>query len=603
MDYKWYVDECLRQLNDNKYYQKQTKDLTDKIQQRIKEYTSRMYNDKLIDEKTYKYLTSNPNPRAGRFYILPKIHKQGNPGRPIISSNGHPTERISEFVDYQLKPLVQTLPSYIKDTTHFLLQLQNLGPLPENSILVTLDVSSLYTNIPHKEGEEACRHFLNTRPLKSIPTERICDLIRMILGMNNFSFNGQHFLQTHGTAMGTRMAPSYANLFMGNFEQLAIENAPLKPFVWWRYIDDIFMIWTEGEDNLKTFINYLNSIHPTIKFTHEYSNSSNQSLPFLDVQVHLNNNQIQTDLHTKPTDKHQYLLKSSCHPAHTKRTIPFSLALRLRRICSTDHFFNKRCYELINYLALRGYSRRLLKREVNRVRNISRQEALKPRPQTDNQSARTPFVITFNPALPNASATVCKNLNILHSSARCKQTFSPPPVVAYKRTPNLRDLLVRTQLRDNSNPQHKAPPGIYKCNHPRCLTCPFLQEGQAKYTFSATKEERCINDNLNCKSKNLIYLIECKKCTKQYIGETKRQLHERFGEHRRSIQNHHQLTKPTPVSAHFNQPGHSINHLLLTPLELIHSKRDSVRKAREAHLINKAMTLEPLGINRRDEQN
>ena len=122
-----------------------------------------------------------------------------------------------------------------------------------------------------------------------------------------------------------------------------------------------------------------------------------------DAQVHLNNNQVQSDLHTKPTDKHQYLLKSSCHPAHTKRTIPFSLALRLRRICSTDHFFNKRCYELINYLALRGYSGGLLKREVNRVRHISRQEALKPGPQ-NNQPARTPFVITFNPALPNASA-------------------------------------------------------------------------------------------------------------------------------------------------------------------------------------------------------
>ena len=213
----------------------------------------------------------------GRFYILPNIHKQGNPGRPIISSNGHPTERISEFVDYHLKPLVQTLPSYIKDTTHFLLQLQNLGPLSENAILVTFDVSSLYTNIPHKEGEEACRHFLNTCPLNSIPTERICDLIRMILGMNNFSFNGQHFLQTHGTAMGTRMAPSYANLFMGNFEQLAIENARLNPFVWWRYIDDIFMIWTGG-DNLKTFMNYINSTHPTIKFTHEYSNSSSHFL-------------------------------------------------------------------------------------------------------------------------------------------------------------------------------------------------------------------------------------------------------------------------------------------------------------------------------------
>ena len=158
-------------------------------------------------------------------------------------------------------------------------------------------------------------------------------------------------------------------------------------------------------------------------------------------------------------------------------------------------------------------------------------------------------------------------------------------------------------MRDNTNPQRKPPPGIYKCNHPRCLTCPFLQEGQTKYTFSATKEERRINDNLNCKFKNLIYLIECKKCTKQYIGETKRQLHERFGEHRRSIQNHHQLIKPTPVSTHVTQPGHSIDHLLLTPLELIHNTRDSVRKAREAHLINKEMTLEPFGINRRDEQN
>ena len=54
--------------------------------------------------------------------------------------------------------------------------------------------------------------------------------------------------------MGTRMAPSYVNLFMGNFEQLAIENAPLKLFVWWRYIDGIFMIWTEGEDNLKPLL-------------------------------------------------------------------------------------------------------------------------------------------------------------------------------------------------------------------------------------------------------------------------------------------------------------------------------------------------------------
>ena len=359
--------------------------------------------------------------------------------------------------------------------------------------------------------------------------------------------------------MGTRIAPSYANLFMGKLEKEALKNAPFKPYVWWRFIDDIFMVWTEGEDNLKTFIHYLNSIHPTIKFTHEYSNSLHQTLLFLDVQVHFNNKQIQTDLHTKPTDKHQYLLKTSCHPAHTKRTIPFSLALRLRRICSTDIFFSKRCQELINFLQSRGYSRRFLKKEINRVRNIPRQETLKPRPQ-NNDSVQTPFVITYTPALPNVSTVIRKNVNILQSSTRCKQTFPSPPIVAY--SPNLRDLLVKSTVRGRITPP-KPPSGISKCRHPRCLTCPFLQQGQLKYTFSTTREERRITDSLSCKSKNLIYLIECKKCGKQYIGETKRQLNERFGEHRRSILNHNQIINPTPISEHFNQPGHSINGVLL----------------------------------------
>ena len=90
-------------------------------------------------------------------------------------------------------------------------------------------------------------------------------------------------------------------------------------------------------------------------------------------------------------------------------------------------------------------------------------------------------------------------------------------------------------------------------------------------------------------------------CLANTLGETKRHLHERFGEHRRSVQNPQQLANPTPVSEHFNLPGHSVNDIRLIPLELIHNNRDSVRKAREAHLIEKAKTLEPQGLNRRDE--
>jgi len=78
-----------------------------------------MFRSHYIDDKTCKYLIQNDT-KPGRFYILPKIHKPGNPGRPIVSSNSHPTERISEFVDYYLQPLVSKLPSYVKDTNDFL---------------------------------------------------------------------------------------------------------------------------------------------------------------------------------------------------------------------------------------------------------------------------------------------------------------------------------------------------------------------------------------------------------------------------------------------------------------------------------------------------
>ena len=131
----------------------------------------------------------------------------------------------------------------------------------------------------------------------------------------------------------------------------------------------------------------------------------------------------------------------------------------------------------------------------------------------------------------------------------------------------------------------------------------FSTRGSNKLYFFTTVARK-ITDSISCHSKNLIYLIECKKCHLQYIGETaRRQLNERFGEHRPhgSILNHQQISTTTPVSLHFDQTGHSVNDVRLIPVELIRSKRDSVRKARKAHLINKAKTFHPFGINRRDE--
>ena len=95
----------------------------------------------------------------------------------------------------------------------------------------------------------------------------------------------------------------------------------------------------------------------------------------------------------------------------------------------------------------------------------------------------------------------------LKSSTNCKKAFPHPPVIAYKRNASLHDLLVHSELPENK-PSDQQPTGIHKCNHPRCLTCSFLQEGQTSYTFFTTKETREITNYISCHSKNLIYLTD-----------------------------------------------------------------------------------------------
>ena len=159
------------------------------------------------------------------------------------------------------------------------LKLQQLDDLSFKSLLVILDVISLYTNVLHQEGLDPCRKTLNKRDVLNPPAEDIVQLILFILKKNNFFFNVLHYLQKHKTAMGTRMAPSYANIFMGKLECDLLQQTRQNPTIWWRYIDDTFAVWPHGKQNLEAFFNEINSFHPTIKSIAEWSR---QSVTFLD---------------------------------------------------------------------------------------------------------------------------------------------------------------------------------------------------------------------------------------------------------------------------------------------------------------------------------
>jgi hypothetical protein len=126
---------------------------TEKHRLEVQNAVEDMFQNGEIDDSVKKYLTDTTC-RTSELYLLPKIHKGVTPppGRPIISANGCPTEKISQFVDHFLNPTTTSLKSYIKDTTDFLSKLQRLNNLPSGCLLVTLDIVSLYTNIPNDDG-------------------------------------------------------------------------------------------------------------------------------------------------------------------------------------------------------------------------------------------------------------------------------------------------------------------------------------------------------------------------------------------------------------------------------------------------------------------
>ena len=146
---------------------------------------------------------------------------------------------------------------------------------------------------------------------------------------------------------------------------------------------------------------------------------SDSQVNFLDVYVMLNNGVISTYLFCKPTDKHQYLFHTSCHPNSCKRGIPFGQALRIHRICSTDELFEKRAREFCGYLIKRGYNPEFVSKEIDRARRVPREDTLRDKQPVTNE--RIPFVATFHPVLPNIAKILHRLQPVLQSSRCCRE--------------------------------------------------------------------------------------------------------------------------------------------------------------------------------------
>ena len=444
---------------------------------------------------------------------------------------------------------------------------------------------------------------------------------------DRFVFDSTYWRQVYGTAMGTRVAPTFACVFMGWLEAAMLVGWMVKVHMWRRFIDDCFFIWYGSEGELKEFIAHCNSFHPTIKFTFTQSRSVN----FLDIHIWIDDQgYLQTDLFQKPGKVCQLLLPSSAHPAHTARSLPLSIGYRLRRLCSrTDlaacpwqdlrqHLnsrvagtptvptqISSRYEDQLEALKTRGYKERAVLFQFQKVLLRGREEVMEKVVRDEEEERPIILSIPFDRRLPQVSSILQQHHKLLvERSPEVKEWMPRAPMVAYQRPPNLRDLLVRARLPpvDRRRGAGRGPRrGFRRCGKANCLCCVYSEEART-HSSSATQERWPIKQSISCEDSGVVYAVtchhragRCQDCP-QYVGRvgTTRPCRERCTEHRAAVRNHHD----TAVGDHFNLPGHSLEDFSFLAFEKVRSKDPFVLDARERYWIQKYGVLDK-GLNRR----
>lgn len=572
-----YIFEVERQLNDTEYYKKLEKPIFMDTIPMVTQILDTLRKKKYINAKQRKYLLGDFEPRERRFYILPKIHKDPEkwtvpheipPGRPIVSDCGSETYFTAEYLDYYLNPLSTKHPAYVKDTYHFI-DIVNSLRIPSDFYFFSMDVDSLYTNIPIQAGINCVKKVFEKYPDPKRPDEELLQLLDINLTRNDFMFNGNYYLQIKGTAMGKKFAPAYANIFMANWEEEVFARCKKKPAHYSRYLDDIWGIWTGSEEEFGEFVETLNSHDPSIKLKTEINK---QSIDFLDTTIFkgpqfLKDFKLDIKVFFKGTDTHALLHKNSFHPKHTFRGIVKAQILRFKRICTREEHFKEAVKILFRALRRRGYSRPFLRHCLKTF--LGKKER--------GRGNLIPLITTFS--------SMSKVLN-----GKLKTNFEeilghggpiPESVVisAYRRNKNLTDLLVQAKL------------------------SPLTQEKQlqletqfSRLRFIRNDRQRTIfriQQGFSPRSCNCVYVIYCAQCGAKYVGETKNSLSTRMTQHRFNIR--HKIEVDTPLVEHFLK--HGLSSVRMAGLQRDINWTDRERKNKERYWIFALETREPFGLN------
>jgi len=452
-----------------------------------------------IGEITYNLLTTSGS-KPGFLYGLPKIHKIGQPLRPIISAIGTFNYNVAKFLVKIITPLT-TNEYTIENSFSFIKEISALKPLRPVT-MASFDIESLFTNVPLKETTDIITNktassLLNLYGLNKTIYKKLLD----IAAHNSvFSFNDSIYTQIDGVAMGSPLGPCYANTFLCHHEQAWLSNCPanFKPIFYRRYMDDTFLLFNDPS-HINPFLSYLNSQHPNIKFTCEIE--QNNKLSFLDTCINFRNNCFFTSTYRKPTFTGLGLHYLSYIPHIYKLNNLTTLINRAYNICSTWTSFHEEASFLKEYFASNGYPSYLFYKALRNF--LGHKFYLKPATTTVNKDIKYIKL----PYMGGLSFDLRKSLNKI----------------------------------------------LRQCYPQICFRFVFYNSNTIGNFLK--KKEKCDSEL----SSNVVYLFTCPSCQARYVGSTSRWLRHRILEHKgKSIRTGLQLNNPS-FSA-IREHSHLHNH-------------------------------------------
>ena len=305
-----------------------------------------------IGDRVYHQVYASGS-KPGILYGLPKVHKSDIPLRPILSAIGTHNYQLAKYLGPIINPI--TVNEYtVTDSFNFVKEVMGLDT--SNSVMASFDVVSLFTNIPLNETIDICVNSLMDLGLLpgSMSHMDFKKLLTLAVKDVLFRFNDSTYTQIDGVAMGSPLAPILANAFMSYYEKLWLDNCPteFRPSFYRRYVDDTFLLFRDIE-HVPLFLEYLNSQHSHIKFTHEVEIQG--KLSFLDVLVSRSESGFTTSVFRKKTFTGLGMKFSSFLPSFYKSGLIKNLVHRAYKICSNYDNLDLELKFLTKYFVNNGF--------------------------------------------------------------------------------------------------------------------------------------------------------------------------------------------------------------------------------------------------------